>query len=104
MKFQIPSFKFYLNGRTNKRTSRKQYASHFFKVGGHKKNGPSLKCQIDNGLKCQNDNNSPKEITVSKDWPTWHGTKVVIFFIQKNIFSEQNRQGKWAGGRGGGGG
>ena len=38
MKFQNPSFKFFLNGRTDKqtdgRTSRKQYASHFFKVGG----------------------------------------------------------------------
>ena len=38
MKFQNPSFKFSLNGRTNtqthKRTSRKQYAPHFFKVGG----------------------------------------------------------------------
>ena len=37
MKFQNPSFKFFLNGRTNeqtnKRTSRKQ-APHFFKVGG----------------------------------------------------------------------
>ena len=30
MKFQNPSFKFFLNGRT----SRKQYAPHFFKVGG----------------------------------------------------------------------
>ena len=40
MKFQNPSFKFFLNGRTNaqthKRTSRKQYAPHFFKVGGIK--------------------------------------------------------------------
>ena len=42
MKFQNPSFKFFLNGRTNeqrdertnRRTSRKQYAPHFFKVGG----------------------------------------------------------------------
>ena len=34
MKFQNPSFKFFLNGRTNERTSRKQYAPHFFKVGG----------------------------------------------------------------------
>ena len=38
MKFQNPSFKFFLNGRTNAhtdtRTSRKQYAPHFFKVGG----------------------------------------------------------------------
>ena len=39
MKFQNPSYKFFLNGRksgqTNKRrTSRKQYAPHFFKVGG----------------------------------------------------------------------
>ena len=36
MKFQNPSFKFFLNGRTNERTSRKQYAPHFFKVGGIK--------------------------------------------------------------------
>ena len=34
MKFQNPSFKFCLNGRTNERTSRKQYAPHFFKVRG----------------------------------------------------------------------
>ena len=38
MKFQIPIFKFFLNGRTHGRTdgrtSRKQYAPHFFKVGG----------------------------------------------------------------------
>ena len=34
MKFQNPSFIFFLNGRTNKRTSRKQYAPHFFKEGG----------------------------------------------------------------------
>ena len=32
MKFQNPSFKFFLNRRTNKRTSRKQYAPHFFKL------------------------------------------------------------------------
>ena len=40
MKFQNPSFNFFLNGRTNrqtnKRTGRKQYAPHFFKVGGIK--------------------------------------------------------------------
>ena len=40
MKFQTPSFKFFLNGRTdgrtNGRTSRKQYAPNFFKVGGIK--------------------------------------------------------------------
>ena len=44
MKFQNPSFKFFLNGRTNEktkkqtngRTSQKQYAPHFFKVGGIK--------------------------------------------------------------------
>ena len=40
MKFQIPSFKFFLNGRTNAhthtQTSRKQYAPHFSKVGGIK--------------------------------------------------------------------
>ena len=34
MKFQNPSFKFFWNGRTHVRTSRKQYAPHFFKVGG----------------------------------------------------------------------
>ena len=38
MKFQNPSFKIFLNGRTHRRTdgrtSRKQYAPHFFKVGG----------------------------------------------------------------------
>ena len=41
MKFQNPSLKFYLNRRTNKwtneRTSRKQYAPHFFRVGGIKR-------------------------------------------------------------------
>ena len=37
MKFQNPSFKYFLNGRTdNGRTSRKQYAPHFYKVGGIK--------------------------------------------------------------------
>ena len=36
MKFQNPSFKFFLNGRTHGRTSRKQYVPHFFKVGGIK--------------------------------------------------------------------
>ena len=38
MKFQNPSFKIFLNGGTHGRmdaqTSRKQYAPHFFKVGG----------------------------------------------------------------------
>ena len=42
MKFQNPSFKIFLKGRTHGRThartdgrtSRKQYAPHFFKVGG----------------------------------------------------------------------
>ena len=34
MKFRNPSLKLFLNGRTNERTSRKQYAPHFFKVGG----------------------------------------------------------------------
>ena len=34
MKFQNPSFKFFLNGRTHGHKSRKQYAPHFFKVGG----------------------------------------------------------------------
>ena len=33
MKFQNPSFKFFLNGRTHRRTSQKQYVAHFFKVG-----------------------------------------------------------------------
>ena len=70
MKFQNPSFNFFLNGRTNKRTdgrtSRKQYAPHFFKVGGIKiplltftirsflsDLGPFLKAQVciqDNGI------------------------------------------------------
>ena len=40
MKFQNPSFKIFLKGRTDAqtdaRTSRKQYAPHFFKVGGIK--------------------------------------------------------------------
>ena len=40
MKFQYPSLNFFLNGRKdgrmNKRTSRNQYAPHFFKVGGIK--------------------------------------------------------------------
>ena len=40
MKFQNPSLNFFLNGRkdgrTNERTSRNQYAPHFFKVGGIK--------------------------------------------------------------------
>ena len=43
MKLQNPSFNFFLNGRTNKRTNgqtnRKQYAPHFFKVGGIKSLG-----------------------------------------------------------------
>ena len=41
MKFQNPSFKFFFertdkrtNTQKDKRTSRKQYAPHFFKVGG----------------------------------------------------------------------
>ena len=37
MKFQNPSFKFFFertDGQTNGRTSRKQYAPYFFKVGG----------------------------------------------------------------------
>ena len=37
MKFQNPSFKFFLNGRTDGQTSQKQYAPHFFKVGGIKR-------------------------------------------------------------------
>ena len=40
MKFQNPSLNSVLNGRkderTNERTSRNQYAPHFFKVGGIK--------------------------------------------------------------------
>ena len=40
MKFQNPSLNSVLNGRkderTDERTSRKQYAPHFFKVGGIK--------------------------------------------------------------------
>ena len=40
MKFQNPSFKFFLNARmnirTDGRTNRKQYAPHFFKVEGIK--------------------------------------------------------------------
>ena len=34
MKFQNPSLNSVLNGQTDERTSRKQYAPHFFKVGG----------------------------------------------------------------------
>ena len=36
MKFQNPSLNSVLNGRKDERTSRKQYAPHFFKVGGIK--------------------------------------------------------------------
>ena len=36
MKFQNPSLNFFLNGRKDERTSRNQYAPHFFKVGGIK--------------------------------------------------------------------
>ena len=36
MKFQNPSLNSVLNGRTDERTSRNQYAPHFFKVGGIK--------------------------------------------------------------------
>ena len=36
MKFQNPSLNSVLTGRTDKRTSRNQYAPHFFKVGGIK--------------------------------------------------------------------
>ena len=43
MKFQNPSLNYFLNGqkdgRTNERTSRNQYAPHFFKVGGIKIGG-----------------------------------------------------------------
>ena len=53
MKFQNPSFKFFLNGQTNKqtdgRTSRKQYAPHFFKVGGIKRCQP-IKAANDQGM------------------------------------------------------
>ena len=45
MKFQNPSFEFFFermdkrtDEQTNKRTRRKQYAPHFFKVGGIKNN------------------------------------------------------------------
>ena len=34
MKFQNPSLNSVLTGRTDERTSRNQYAPHFFKVGG----------------------------------------------------------------------
>ena len=37
MKFQNPSLNSVLNGRKDERTSRKQYAPHFFKVGGIKR-------------------------------------------------------------------
>ena len=41
MKFQNPSLNLFLNGRkdgrTNERTSRNQYAPHFFKVRGIKR-------------------------------------------------------------------
>ena len=36
MKFQNPSLNSVLNGQKDERTSRKQYAPHFFKVGGIK--------------------------------------------------------------------
>ena len=36
MKFQNPSLNSVLTGRTDERTSRNQYAPHFFKVGGIK--------------------------------------------------------------------
>ena len=36
MKFQNPSLNSVLTGRTDERTSRNQYAPHFFKVGGLK--------------------------------------------------------------------
>ena len=36
MKFQNPSLNFFLNGWKDARTSRNQYAPHFFKVGGIK--------------------------------------------------------------------
>ena len=46
MKFQNPSLNSVLNGRkderTDERTSRKQYAPHFFKVGGIKRYGATL--------------------------------------------------------------
>ena len=61
MKFQNPSFKFFLDGRTNghkrtngqtnkqtnKRTRRKQYAPHFFKVGGIKRKIMNYKKVVD---------------------------------------------------------
>ena len=36
MLFQNSSLNFFFNGRTHTRTSRNQYAPHFFKVGGIK--------------------------------------------------------------------
>ena len=55
----------------------------------------------------QNDNYLPREITVSKDWLTSYGTKMVKFyyyvFIPKNILyfrTEQNVHVKWGGGGG----
>ena len=36
MKFQNPSLNSVLKGRKDERTSRNQYAPHFFKVGGIK--------------------------------------------------------------------
>ena len=48
----------------------------------------------------------PRKITVSKDWLTSYGTKVVLFFfIPKNILyfrTEQNAHVKWGWGGGDG--
>ena len=53
MKFQNTSLNSVLNrrkdGRTNERTSRNQYAPHFFKVGGIKS-----KCQVSLAVKYRN--------------------------------------------------
>ena len=43
MKFQNPNFKFFLDGRTDTWSSPKQYAPHFFKVGGIKSGNFSIK-------------------------------------------------------------
>ena len=52
MKFQNPSFIFFLNGRTNKRTTDKPKAicSPLFQSWGHKKNTPDTPKNNGNGL------------------------------------------------------
>ena len=44
MKFQNPSLNSVLNGLKDERTSRKQYAPHFFKVGGINRSSKSYPC------------------------------------------------------------